>query len=602
MSNLSTSSEDIKLRKMTDNITTLQRALQRINDAKRTLGRNTTEAKSRIQCNISRQLETLRNREVWLLNQLDVVSSAKEEVLQQQSARLNQTLGVLQSAVQFPNSSADNIARLDLCDIQPEETPNICFKSDPSALRNAIMSYGCIDPNNAPPVTSPFMAPNQTAPSLPKQFEDYNDAEHHVLYKTVEEINRTKYNEPCVQVNIPKLSGRIEDWLLYPSGSSAVTSDPRFTFPQLSNNLSDWLRAPLSVTSTSKQTPVMSTLKPSTLTPVEGISTDASIKTWLHKIKQSPHEEEEEDYDFVEEISDTRTQCSLDNLDEFIDDRENWLHHTDDLDLTPHVLVQIKSQPLEKWLLRSSKSSVRSEEPVLIDMSRYLRKVTDELDQWLLHGAKQNDSGVEDESLVSERLRPSVPLSLEITSSHLSRADNPWIHRSRTSTRSSCSFSPVSSRSSSFSSVSSKRQNCNKWLLKGANFDSTTGVHISCPMMDKFEKDMANVSWIQSDSKNMSSRNVNPMANFDTENFESGMWLKPPGLSNTMVTDVDSPLQKVLNFQQSSNSSIWLLDSQVNGPTQPACFEKMFDKGGNQWLYQPFNPFVEDDLIEEEMC
>lgn len=120
--------------------------------------------------------------------------------------------------------------------------------------------------------------------------------------------------------------------------------------------------------------------------------------------------------------------------------------------------------------------------------------------------------------------------------------------------------------------------------------------------MDKFEKDMANVSWIQSDSKNMSSRNVNPMANFDTENFESGMWLKPPGLSNTMVTDVDSPLQKVLNFQQSSNSSIWLLDSQVNGPTQPACFEKMFDKGGNQWLYQPFNPFVEDDLIEEEMC
>lgn len=66
------------------------------------------QAKSRIQCNISRQLEALRNREVWLLNQLDVVSSAKEEVLQQQSARLNQTLGVIQSSLQFPDNSGDS--------------------------------------------------------------------------------------------------------------------------------------------------------------------------------------------------------------------------------------------------------------------------------------------------------------------------------------------------------------------------------------------------------------------------------------------------------------------------------------------------------------
>ena len=46
---------------------------------------------------MSRQLEALRNREVWLLNQLDIISGAKEEVLQQQSARLHKTLGVLQS-------------------------------------------------------------------------------------------------------------------------------------------------------------------------------------------------------------------------------------------------------------------------------------------------------------------------------------------------------------------------------------------------------------------------------------------------------------------------------------------------------------------------
>ncbi|XP_045213454.1 uncharacterized protein LOC123564155 [Mercenaria mercenaria] len=611
MSFMPTTSEDLKLNTMTENIATLQKALQRITDAKRQLGRNTTEAKSRIQCNISRQLESLRNREVWLLNQLDVVSSAKEEVLQQQSARLNQTLGVLQSAVQFPNNSSDNIVRLDLGDVHPEETPYVCFKSDPSSLRDAIMNYGRIDPNSAPPLTSPFMAAGQSAPSLPKQFEDYNDAEHHVLYKTVEEINRTKTSEPCVQVNIPKLSGRIEDWLLYPSGSTSVNSDPRFTFPQLSNNLSDWLRAPISMTTSSKPAPVVTSLKQKTLTPVEGISTDASIKTWLHKIKQSPHEEEEDDYDFVEEMSDTRTQCSLDTLEQFSEDHEKWLHRADDFDIDtdPQVHIQVMSQPMDKWLLKSSHMEYRCEEPAVIDMSRYLKKVTDELDQWLFHraaGKQGSDSGVEMESPISERLRPIVPSSLDLTwsvGSHLSRADNPWIHRSRTSTRSSSSFSPVSSRSSSFSSVSSKLCNYNKWLLKGDNSeDSCPSLGIFCPIMDKFEKDMADVSWIKSDKKNSTQKSDNPLSRYDAENFDPAVWLKPQVTTSSTFSDVDSPLKKVIEFQKSSNSSFWILDCQQKAESHPPCFEKMLDKGGNQWLFQPFKPIVEGDLVEEELC
>ena len=274
------------------------------------------------------------------------------------------------------------------------------------------------------------------------------------------------------------------------------------------------------------------------------------------------------------------------------------------IDLLLYFILQIMSQPLDKWLLKSSRSVVRSEEPVVIDMSRYLKKVTDELDQWLLHrvSAKQNDSGMEDESLISERLRPIVPSSLDLTGSHMSRADNPWIHKSRTSTRSSCSFSPVS-RSSSFSSVSSKRHSYNKWLLKEDNIeDCTTGLHISCPMMDKFEKDVADVSWIKSDNNSMSTKNVNPMAQFNTEKSDLGLWLKPQGSSSSMLSDVDSPLQKLLNFQQSSSSSIWLLNSEEKVHSKPPCFEKMLDKGGNQWLFQPFNSFTEDDFIEEEMC
>ena len=72
------------------------------------------------------------------------------------------------------------------------------FQSDTGALREAIMNYGKIDSSSVQHMQSPFMCPGQQAPSLPRQFEDYNDAEHHILYKTVEEVKRSKSDEPCV--------------------------------------------------------------------------------------------------------------------------------------------------------------------------------------------------------------------------------------------------------------------------------------------------------------------------------------------------------------------------------------------------------------------
>lgn len=606
---MSASDEEIKTAKMTENISTLQQALKQISDAKRQLCRNTTEAKSRIQCNISRQLEALRNREVWLLNQLDVVSSAKEEVLQQQSARLNQKLGVLQSAVQFPSSNSDRIIRLDLGDVHPEETPYVSFKSDPTSLRDAIMNYGRIDPNSVPPLQSPFMTPGQTAPSLPKQFEDYNDAEHHVLYKTVEEINRTKSSEPCVQVNIPKLSGHIQDWLLYPCGSTGVNSDPRITFPKLSNNLSDWLRAPISMTTASKPAPVMTPLQQTMLPEFEGISTDASIKTWLHKIKQSPYEEDEEEYDFVEEMSDTRTQCSLDTLENFTEEDSNkWLLKSNGHSTSRNSEINFKVQalPMEEWLLKSQNQGQRSEEPVMIDMSRYLKKVTDELDHWLLNHSSEIQDDEQVENSISERLRPDVPSSLDIgwsLGNHLSRADNPWLQRSRSRTRSSSSFSPVSSRSSSFSNVSAKQFSYNKWLLKGGHLDnSSPAMSIPCSFIEKYQKDMASMSWLKCDKNNPASKSDNPLAAFGSENFDPSAWLKPQSPASITLSEVPSPLKKVLDFQKSSSTSQWLLDCKQNLEPEIPCFDKVLERGSNLWLSQPVISYVEDDVIEEDFC
>jgi nuclear receptor coactivator 4 len=55
--------------------------------------------KSEIHSGISRQLEALRNREVWLLNQVELIQNMKDEVLHVQQARLNKMLGVAQSGL-----------------------------------------------------------------------------------------------------------------------------------------------------------------------------------------------------------------------------------------------------------------------------------------------------------------------------------------------------------------------------------------------------------------------------------------------------------------------------------------------------------------------
>lgn len=73
-----------------------------------TSGYCNTQIKSQIHTSISRHLETLRNREVWLLGQVDTVLGVKEEVLHQQQARLNKTLGILHSSLAHATSSTDD--------------------------------------------------------------------------------------------------------------------------------------------------------------------------------------------------------------------------------------------------------------------------------------------------------------------------------------------------------------------------------------------------------------------------------------------------------------------------------------------------------------
>ncbi|WAQ97430.1 NCOA4-like protein [Mya arenaria] len=588
---------------MSERISALEQALRRIGDAKRQLSRNTAEAKSHIQCNISRQLEALRNREVWLLNQLDVVSSAKEEVLQQQSVRLHKTLGVLQSSARFPNSA-------------PEETPHVSFRGDPVNLREAIMNYGKIDHTSVPALHSPFLPSNQRAPSLPKHFEDYDDAEHHVLYKTVEEINRGKMDNPCVYVNIPKLSTRVEDWLMYPL-TSASTSMPesRFSFPKLSDNLADWLKAPIRV-SASQSAPVG--VLPQTggsrsrgAPRVEGMSTDASIKTWLTNIKQTPHEEDEEDYDFVEEMSDTRTVCSVEGLASLAHSGGGdgtWLSAPKLLpptNLTLSTKSKIQSEPNEIWLLKPTQCLQTCQIQSSVDMSRYLGNIREELDQWLVTSSHHiNQASKTKEDSANQRLCPEVPSSPTQRSKPVEDKGtvSKWLKTSIPSRSSSASL-VSSASSSSFTGLSTP--GLSHWLLHGGSNDTPSQDCPPCAFMEKYKAGTQNMDWIKTDkiSKNASIKANNPFEKFTSSRFEPSEWLKPFSTKSFVPDNGPSPLDNFISCQKASPMSAWLLRPGVGEPQPPRCFDRVIEQEGAIWLFPTSDTCpLENDLLEEDLC
>ena len=78
----------------------------------------------------------------------------------------------------------------------PEESPYIKFHADPSHLHNSIREFGQVDADSAstPSLHKPlspldaFPPSHVGAASLPNAFEDYEDEDHHVLYKTLQGV------------------------------------------------------------------------------------------------------------------------------------------------------------------------------------------------------------------------------------------------------------------------------------------------------------------------------------------------------------------------------------------------------------------------------
>ncbi|XP_053927847.1 nuclear receptor coactivator 4 isoform X1 [Cuculus canorus] len=131
----------------------LETAISGIVKAEQQIKENWQEVKAKIHSHISRHLECLRSREVWLFEQVDLIQQLKEEALQQQAQQLYWYLGQFNCLIHqlersYSNELANQISvcleRLENLTLKPEESSILNFEADTSYLRQAITSFGSI--------------------------------------------------------------------------------------------------------------------------------------------------------------------------------------------------------------------------------------------------------------------------------------------------------------------------------------------------------------------------------------------------------------------------------------------------------------------------
>ncbi|XP_014386205.1 PREDICTED: nuclear receptor coactivator 4 isoform X3 [Myotis brandtii] len=122
------------------------RAEQQIKD-------NLREIKAQIHSCISRHLECLRSREVWLYEQVDLIYQLKEETLQQQAQQLYWLLGQFNCLIHqlectqnkdLANQVSVCLERLGNLTLKPEDSTVLLFEADTTALRQAITTFGSL--------------------------------------------------------------------------------------------------------------------------------------------------------------------------------------------------------------------------------------------------------------------------------------------------------------------------------------------------------------------------------------------------------------------------------------------------------------------------
>uniref|UniRef100_F6V8K4 Nuclear receptor coactivator 4 n=1 Tax=Ornithorhynchus anatinus TaxID=9258 RepID=F6V8K4_ORNAN len=137
----------------------LEHAISGVLLAEHHLKDNLREVKAQIHSCISRHLECLRSREVWLNEQVDLIYQLKEETLQQQVQQLSWLLGQFNCLIHqleytrnkdLANQVSVCLERLGSLTLKPEDSAILLFEADTTSLRQAITSFGALKTTQIP--------------------------------------------------------------------------------------------------------------------------------------------------------------------------------------------------------------------------------------------------------------------------------------------------------------------------------------------------------------------------------------------------------------------------------------------------------------------
>lgn len=147
------------------------RAEQQIKD-------NLREVKAQIHSCISRHLECLRSREVWLNEQVDLIYQLKEETLQQQAQQLYWLMGQFNCLIHqleytqnkdLANQVSLCLERLGSLALKPEDSTVLLFEADTSALRQTITTFGSLKTIQIPEHLMAHTSSSSIGPFLEKR-------------------------------------------------------------------------------------------------------------------------------------------------------------------------------------------------------------------------------------------------------------------------------------------------------------------------------------------------------------------------------------------------------------------------------------------------
>ncbi|KAM8774399.1 nuclear receptor coactivator 4 isoform 4-T4 [Rhynchonycteris naso] len=147
------------------------RAEQQIKD-------NLREVKAQIHSCISRHLECLRSREVWLCEQADLVYHLEEEALQQQAQQLSWQLGQFNCLIHqlectqnkdLANQVSVCLERLGSLTLKPDDPTVLLFEADTTSLRQAITTFGSLQTIQIPERLMAHASSSSTGPFMEKK-------------------------------------------------------------------------------------------------------------------------------------------------------------------------------------------------------------------------------------------------------------------------------------------------------------------------------------------------------------------------------------------------------------------------------------------------